>query len=236
MDSPGQMVASILAKKVAAGATHLVIDIPIGPTAKVRDRHRALALRKLFEFVSDQLGLVLEVVFSDGRQPVGRGIGPSLEARDVLQVLENDPRAPVDLREKALQLAGRIIEFDPDVRGGGGYAIARDILDSGRALAKMEAIIDAQGRRAGPNHLGRLRHDVAAARGGAVTAIDNLQLAHIARLAGAPMDKGAGVDLHHKLGDTVQAGEPLYSIHAEFNADFQFARESAERDCGFTVS
>ncbi len=235
MDSPGQLVASILAKKVAAGATHLIIDIPIGPTAKVRDRKSALALRKLFEYVSDQLGLVLEVVFSDGRQPVGRGIGPVLEARDVMQVLENDPLAPGDLREKALQLAGRVLEFDPDVRGGQGYALARDILDSGRALAKMQAIIDAQGRNAGPGDPGVLRHDVLADRAGEVTAIDNLQLARIARLAGAPMDKSAGVDLRHKLGDAVKAGDPIYTIYAEFNADFQFSREAAELESGFTI-
>ena len=100
----------------------------------------------MFEYVGDRIGLTLEVVITDGTQPIGRGIGPVLEARDVMQVLHNDPQAPMDLREKALQLAGRILEFDPDVRGGQGYFIARDILDSGRALAKMEAIIDAQGR------------------------------------------------------------------------------------------
>ncbi len=235
MDSPGQLVASILAKKVAAGATHLLIDIPIGPTAKVRDRNSALALRKLFEYVGDQLGLVLEVVFTDGRQPVGRGIGPVLEARDVMQVLEKSPLAPIDLREKALELAGRVLEFDPDIRGGQGYAVARDILDSGRAMAKMQAIIEAQGRQSRPPQPGRLRHDVLAGRSGHVTAIDNLKLAHIARLAGAPMDQGAGVDLHRKVGDQVTADEPIYSIYAEFPADFQFSRESAQQDSGYTL-
>jgi len=235
MDSPGQLVASILSKKIAAGATHLIVDIPIGPTAKVNNRSSGLALRKLFEYVGDQLELVLEVVFTDGRQPVGRGIGPVLEARDVMQVLEHDPLAPIDLREKALQLAGRILEFDPDVRGGQGYAIARDILDSGRALAKMQAIIDAQGRNPEPAKPGHLRHDILAGRAGSVAAINNLQLARIARLAGAPMDKGAGVDLHCKLGDAVSEGDRLYSIHAEFMADFQFSRESAEQDSGYTI-
>jgi thymidine phosphorylase len=235
MDSPGQLVASILAKKVAAGATHLIIDIPIGPTAKVRDRNSALALRKLFEYVGDQLGLVLEVVFTDGRQPVGRGIGPVLEARDVMQVLEKNPLAPIDLREKALELAGRVLEFDPDIRGGQGYSVARDILDSGRALAKMQAIIEAQGRQTSPPQPGRLRHDILAGRSGRVAAIDNLQLARIARLAGAPMDQGAGVDLHRKVGDPVNADEPIYSIYAEFPADFQFSRESARQDSGYTI-
>ena len=147
IDSKGQMVASILSKKLAAGSNHLLIDIPVGPTAKVRHMREALALRKLFEFVGDRLNIHLEVVITDGRQPIGCGIGPVLEVRDVLQVLENDPDAPTDLRQKSLQLAGRIIEFDPDVRGGQGYAIARDILDSGRAMAKMNAIIEAQGKK-----------------------------------------------------------------------------------------
>jgi thymidine phosphorylase len=235
MDSPGQLVASILSKKVAAGATHLIIDIPIGKTAKVRSRNSALVLRKLFEYVGDHLGLNLEVIITDGRQPVGRGIGPVLESRDVMQVLKNDPQGPIDLREKSLQLAGRILEFDPDMRGGQGYTIARDILDSGRALAKMQAIIDAQGRNPNPPQIGRLRQDILAIHSGCVTAIDNLQLARIARLAGAPMDKGAGVDLYKKLGDPVVAGESIYSIYAEFSADFDFSRESAEKDSGVTI-
>lgn len=138
IDSQGQMVASILSEKLAAGSTHLLIDIPVGPTAKVRHMRQALSLRKLFEFVGDQLNIHLEVIITDGRQPIGRGIGPTLEARDVIMVLENSPKAPEDLRQKSLALAGRIIEFDPDVRGGQGYAIARDILDSGHALTKMK--------------------------------------------------------------------------------------------------
>ncbi len=235
IDSPGQMVASILSKKIAAGATHLIIDIPIGETAKVRDRNNALVLRKLFEFVGDNLGLNLEVIFTDGRQPVGRGIGPVLEARDVMQVLENDPQAPLDLREKSLQLAGRILEFDPDIRGGQGYATARDILDSGRALEKMQAIIDAQGRNLDPPKLGRLHHDIVAKKNGYVCTIDNLQLARIASLAGAPRDKGAGIDLYKKLGDPVEAGESLYAIYAEFSADFDFSKESAEKDSAYLV-
>jgi hypothetical protein len=94
----------------------------------------AQRLKKLFEYVAARLGLQLDAVITDGRQPIGRGIGPVLEARDVMSVLNNDPDAPHDLRQKALRLAGRVIEFDPDVRGGDGYRIARDILESGRAL------------------------------------------------------------------------------------------------------
>jgi thymidine phosphorylase len=235
IDSQGQMVASILSKKVAAGATHLLLDIPVGPTAKVRRMRDAMALRKLFEFVGDRLNLRMEVVITDGRQPVGRGIGPVLEARDVMQVLQNDPAAPLDLREKALRLAGRVIEFDPDVRGGQGYAIAREILESGRALAKMNRIIQAQGAQEETVPPGQLSFEVAAPQDGLVTVIDNYLLANTARLAGAPMAKGAGVDLFAKMGDTVKKGQPLYRVYAEFQSNFDFAREFTAANSGYTL-
>jgi len=238
LDAPGQMVASILSKKVAAGATHLVLDIPFGPTAKVRHMDDAQRLKKLFEYVARNMGLHLDAVLSDGRQPVGRGIGPVLEARDVLQVLNNDPAAPADLRLKALRLAGRVLEFDPDVRGGEGFALARDILDSGRALAKLDAIIDAQGRRPfdwrRPT-LGPLVHDVIAAADGVVMGVDNLRLARIARLAGAPKADGAGVDLCCKHGDAVSQGTPLYRIYASNPSELEFARHQADLDPGYEL-
>ena len=235
IDSQGQMVASILSKKLAAGSTHLIIDIPVGPTAKVRHMNQALALRKLFEFVGDRLNIHLEVMITDGRQPIGRGIGPILEARDIMQVLQNDPDAPADLRQKSLQLAGRIIEFDPDVRGGQGYAIARDILESGRANAKMNALIQAQGAKIVDLRPGSLCHEVIACCDGVITSIDNFQMAKIARLAGAPMMKKAGVDLLKKLGSPVKEGDILYRIYAEFPADFKFSQDLAGQNNGYTI-
>ncbi len=238
IDSPGQMVASILSKKIAAGSSHLVLDIPIGPSAKVRSMVQAQRLRRLFEYVASRMGLSLEVVITDGRQPIGQGIGPVLEARDVMRVLHNDPLAPVDLREKSLRLAGRMIECDPGVRGGEGLAIARDILASGRALMRMNAIIKAQGST-GFNYqqpqLGERVFEVPAPATGVVTSIDNQQLARIAGLAGAPKVKAAGVDLLRKLGETVSVGEPLYRVHARFPADQAFARQACAAANGYTI-
>jgi thymidine phosphorylase len=235
IDSSGQMVASILSKKLAAGSTHLLVDIPVGPTAKVRHMREALQLRKLFEYVGDRLNIHLEVIITDGSQPVGRGIGPVLEARDVMQVITNQSNAPFDLRQKALRLAGRLLEFDPDVRGGYGFGLARDILDSGRALDKLEAIINAQGKQTRQFTLGRLTKEVTAPQDGFVTAIDNFHMSKLARLAGAPMDKGAGVDLLKKLGDKVEHGEPMYRIHAEFSADYNFACALADQSTGYRI-
>ena len=236
IDAPGQLVASILSKKLAAGSKRLVIDIPVGPTAKVRSEAAAIELRKLFEFVGGEIGLPLEVVLTDGSAPVGRGIGPVLEARDVMKVLENAPDAPGDLRERALLLAGRILEFDPALRGGAGIARARELLASGAALAKMQRIIAAQGKPPEPAQPGPLRHEVVAPCDGTVAAFDCHRLARLARFAGAPVDKGAGIDLLRSVGERVERGEPLYRVHACFPVDFRNAVESAGEASGVLVA
>src|SRR6478609_8893220 len=145
VDTREQMVASIMSKKLAAGSTHLLLDLPVGPAAKVTNVTEAMRLRKLFEFVGGHFGISVEVVTTDGRQPIGNGIGPVLEAQDVMAVLSNDPSAPRDLREKSLRLAAHLLEYDPGLRGGAGYARARELLESGAALKQMQKIIDAQG-------------------------------------------------------------------------------------------
>ena len=208
------MVASIISKKLAAGSTHLLIDLPVGPTAKLANASEAMRLRKLFEFVGDQFGIAVEVITTDGRQPIGNGIGPVLEASDVMAVLANEPDAPADLREKSLRLAAHLLEYDPQLRGGAGYARARELLDSGAALKKMQEIIDAQGPSSCRNDIGKLTFDVRAADDGAISEIDCLQLNRLARTAGAPIDKGAGIRLFSKIGDRVEKGQPLYRIHA----------------------
>lgn len=233
IDTREQMVASILSKKLAAGSTHLVIDMPVGPSAKVRSANDALRLRKLFEHVGDAIGLNLRVTISDGSQPVGRGIGPVLEARDVMAVLENRPEAPADLRERSLALAGRILEFDPRLRGGAGMARARELLENGSALAAMQRIMALQGKPPRDATLGRLSQDVVADHDGTVTAIDCYRISRIARLAGAPFDPGAGIDLLKKVGDFAQAGEPLYRIHAATEVDFRFACGLAAENDGY---
>ncbi len=235
IDTAEQMVASILSKKLAAGSTHLVIDIPVGPSAKVRNHRDAIRLRKMFEYVGDKVGLSLDVILTDGSQPIGRGVGPVLEARDVMQILRNDPAAASDLRERALLLAGHMLEFDPALRGGAGHARARELLESGQALAAMERIIDGQGRNETSYPLGDLISEVPSPADGRIGAIDCQRISRIARLAGAPMDKGAGIDLLKKVGDRVDQGEPLYRIHACVAADFRFATNLATEGCGYTV-
>ena len=236
IDAAEQMVASILSKKVAAGSSHLVLDIPVGPSAKVRDQRSALRLKKLFEYVAEPLGLSIEVVLTDGRQPIGRGVGPRLEARDIQAVLQNRTDAPADLREKAIRLAARLLEQDPGLPGGAGERRARDLLESGAAHRKMDEIIAAQGSSPICGQLGSLVEEVGAHRTGAVTAVDCLRIASVARLAGAPTDPGAGLDLLVRVGDRVEAGQPLYRIHGSEPSDFAFAVEAAAEISGVEIA
>ncbi|WP_293811392.1 phosphonate metabolism protein/1,5-bisphosphokinase (PRPP-forming) PhnN [uncultured Bosea sp.] len=233
IDSNRWSVASILSKKFTAGSTHVIVDLPYGPRAKLRSLEEATDLARLFELVGRGLGLVVEAHPTDGTRPIGRGIGPALEVRDVRWVLSRNPQAPADLVGKALFFASRILAWDPQIASvEAGHARAVALLESGAALASFEAIIDAQGRHAAPAAPGLLVHTVRAARSGVIREIDGWAIAGLARRAGAPFDKSAGVDLKRGVGDRVEAGEPLFAIHAGAPADLDEAKRLAESsDC-----
>jgi thymidine phosphorylase len=224
LDSDAQLVASVLSKKIAAGATHVLIDLPVGPTAKVRSEGDAQRLQELLEQVALALGLQVRVLRTDGTQPVGRGIGPALEARDVLAVLQGHAAAPQDLRERALLLAGALIEFCGAAPAGEGLAQASRLLDAGAAWRRFQAICEAQGALREPP-TAPLRHDITAQRDGVVAAIDSRHLARGAKLAGAPRAAAAGIDLQVRLGDRVRAGQALFTLHAQAPGELAYASD-----------
>lgn len=230
IDSEGQLVASILSKKIAAGSNHLVIDMPIGTTAKIRTIKQAELVKQYLESIADEFSIKLTVMMTDGNQPVGQGIGPALEAADVFAVLSGNKNAPEDLRDRSLMLAGHIIEFSPNVTPGTGRAIAKSILDSGKALKKFVAICEAQG---GMFEIPKAQHthEVVADHSGIVVGIDNRDLARIAKLAGAPNCKAAGVKLLVKLGEFVEKNQPLFVIHAGAKGALNYALSYLKSDC-----
>ena len=116
----------------------------------MRSRERGEALAERFRDVAGAIGLFVEVVLTEAHAPIGSGVGPRLEALDVLAVLKREPDAPVELREKSLYLAARLLECTGAVADAGGYRAAQQALDSGAALAKFEEIVEAQGRLAPP--------------------------------------------------------------------------------------
>lgn len=222
LDSEGQLVASVISKKVAAGSKKVLLDIPVGPTAKVRSHDKALRLQHLLETTGESLGLNIKTVITDGSQPIGRGIGPALEARDVLQVLRNDDHAPADLRDKSLMLAGLLLEMGGAAKEGEGNRLAFEILTSGRAYKKFIDICEAQGGFHEPVQA-RFRHCVRAHRSGVVAYINNRFIARLASLAGAPTAPAAGMELHVSLGDDICEGDPLFTLCAEAPGELAYA-------------
>ena len=228
-------ISSLLANKSALGITHLLIDIPVGPRMKTKTSSEAMHLRKLIEYVADMLGLNVDVTITDGSEPIGNGIGAALEARDVMKILKNKEDAPDDLKEKALFLAGRILEFDPKLRGGQGYLVAKEMLKSGKAFDSFEMILKNQGKKeAAP--LGHLTRDIVADKNGTVSRINTAVLSRIATLAGAGQYAGAGIDIYRKTGDSVSSGDILYRIYSCNQNDFAFISSVIENGkTGFDI-
>jgi thymidine phosphorylase len=226
IDTEGQLIASVLSKKIAAGSTHVILDIPVGPTAKVRTDEAAETLALTLKAVAKTFGLTVRCVLSDGAQPVGRGIGPCLEALDILSVLQNRGDAPQDLSRRACLLAGAALEIGGLAPTGTGTRMAEAALADGRAWKKFQAICDAQGGMRTPGAAPHSR-PLIVKHSGRVVQINNRKLARLAKLAGAPEVKVAGLRMLVRLGDDVQAGDPILEIHAASPGDLFYALEYA---------
>lgn len=212
LDPEGQVIASVLSKKKSAGSKYVLIDIPLGDGAKVSKIEQARNLARKFNLVGKKLDMTIECAITKGDGPIGRGIGPVLEAIDIMEVLEG--KGPKDLREKSIELAGLLLRMT----GRGNEETARDILDSSHALKKFNDIIRAQGGKAKIDLnklLGKYKISICSETSGTILKISNTAVAKIARLAGAPKDKGAGIYLYFKKGQKVNKGEKLYDIYAE---------------------
>jgi len=226
IDTEGQLIASVLSKKIAAGSTHVVLDIPVGPTAKVRSEEAGRALGERLVETASRFGLTAVCLQSDGSQPVGRGVGPALEALDVLAVLQNDPDAPDDLRRRACTLAGAVLELAGAAAEGDGFGAAAQALADGRAWSKFQRICEAQGGLRVPP-AAALRRPLAATRSGRVVHINNRKVARLAKLAGAPDAKAAGLAVEVRLGQEIAAGDPLLTIHAQTPGELAYALDYA---------
>jgi len=220
-------MASIMSKKVALGTTHLLMDIPMGDGTKVPDMATAKAFSDNMIDLGTILGIHVECAVSRGEEPIGRAIGPVLEAKECIEALENRKGDPTVV-DKACGFAGIILEMSGEKNG---KARALEIFRSGKAHEKFLDIVEAQGgsRTLTSSDLapGSFCKDVHAKRTGYVQEIDNASLVAMAKAAGAPSDLGAGVYLVHKKGDKVREGEVLFRIYAESQGKLDRAIASA---------
>lgn len=214
LDPEPQLIASILAKKIAVGSTHVLIDIPFGDGAKVT-LSQAHRLKHLFESIGKKLGLTIQVVLTEGNQVIGNGVGPVLEMRDVVRVLKQDS-PPKDLEYKSLLLAGALLELVGKVKKGQGILRAKELLYSGAAYEKFAEIISAQG---GDAHAwlpeSKHQHTILAKTSGTIMHIDIPLINYLARITGCPLDKAAGVYVYKHVGEKVKKEEEVITLYAE---------------------
>ncbi|MBT5338803.1 thymidine phosphorylase [Candidatus Falkowbacteria bacterium] len=213
-----KMIVSIMAKKVATGVDYLVLDIPVGPTCKVPNMKHANEIESKFKSLCKKFGMKIIVVKTPAKQPVGRGIGPALEARDILRIMQLHKFRPLDLENKSCKLTGALLELMKYCPKGKGYAIAKAQIKNGQAWKKLNQIIVAQG---GEDNLNSeevmqevLRHEFQTKKAGKIKSINNRAINRICMNLGAPIDKYAGIHTHVNYGEKVKKGQKLYTMYA----------------------
>ncbi|MBO8179101.1 MAG: AMP phosphorylase [Archaeoglobus sp.] len=237
IDPRPQLLASVMAKKGSVGAKHVVIDIPVGEGAKIEKMDVGRSLSNDFIELGRRLGLNVMTAITYGGQPIGRAIGPAIEAKEALKTME-DRHGPSSLVEKSLGIAG--ILFEMTGIAANGYQHARKIFESGKTLEKFREIVAAQGGdeniKAEDIAVGDKTYTLTSSVEGAVVSVNNKSIVKIARTAGAPKDKGAGVYVHKKRGEVVKAGDPLLTIYAEKEWKLDNAIEVANTERPIVVS
>ncbi len=229
IDPHAQLLASVMAKKKAVGANYLVIDIPMGEGTKVKTMDEAKAYARDFIQLGEELDIRVECAITYGGQPLGRAIGPALESIEALSIMEG-AKGPNSVIEKTLSICGMLFEMGGEYQG---VEKARQILESGKALKKFQEIVEAQGGKPGLTSkdikVGQYSVDVIAKQSGYVGQIMNKSLVRVARTAGSPKDKGAGLVLNKKGGNNVDKGETLFTIYSEHEWKLQEALNLAIR-------
>lgn len=218
IDQIGQMIASVMAKKFAVGANVVAIDIPVGKHCKVHSVEEGRKLARQFIDLGERLDMRVECALTYGDAPVGRAIGPKLEIKEAISVLEGS-KSPRSLLQKSCVIAGIALELAGKANRGDGANVALEILTSGKALKKFQDIIAVQGGNPSISSAsispGEYSYDVKADTNGYVIDLNNHSLITIARTAGAPGDHGAGLYLHVKQGHSLSRGDPIFTIYAD---------------------
>ncbi|MDR0369841.1 MAG: thymidine phosphorylase [Candidatus Peribacteria bacterium] len=235
MEPYARMISSIMAKNYAMGINHCLIDIPMGPTAKVASKEDAKRVAKHFKEIGVYLGIKMDVQIIDSPEPVGHGIGAALQAQEALRILQNHPQKSLDLEKKAVFLSARLMVLcGVSKTMKEAEALARKQLKNGKAREKMAQIIKAQNGK-NPNikadeiQLGKLQYEYKAQQDCIIEGIDMRYLNTIVRTLGAPAEYKAGVLLNKKLGEKIKKGETIYTLYSESTTKMPMARKMLEQ-------
>lgn len=249
LESFDKILVSIMAKKIAFGSNHIVIDIPYGKHVKVHNKKDAEELGRKFEYLAKRFIVKLKAYIHNTSEPAGRGIGPLLETKEALKVLEQIPDRPMDLEEKGLHLSGMVLDLCLEdapkklqeqiaSEFGNGRKWAEYILASGHALKKMREIIKAQGGDSAimstDLHPGKFAYEVKAKKSGEIKEIDSKDATVLAKILGAPKMKKSGIYLMKKSGEKIKEGEVLFIMYSEKEYNLQEAKDSLQHFHIFT--
>lgn len=218
VESYDKFIVSITAKKIATGITHVIIDIPYGEGTKVPESDVQI-VAAAFEKLCAKFGIKVFVYKRQARGPDGNGIGPILEARDLLWILERDSRRPVGLENVAMDMAARLIELTGKYSYQEAFKKLQETLESGKALAKYWEIAKAQGAdkelKADDMIPGSYTLDIKATKSGVITRYDNHAIVGVTKALGAPYVKKAGIFIHRQPDDRINAGDTIATLYAE---------------------
>jgi len=220
------IVSSIMSKKIAAGANAIVLDVKVGSGAFMKTLEQARALAEAMVRIGREVGRRVAAHLADMNQPLGHAVGNSLEVVEALATLRG--HGPKDLYHHALRIAGDMLYLGGACEGlEAGEALAGEMISSGRALSKFRQLIVAQG--GDPSYVDDVSlfpcapviETVAAAGDGylAAVAADQVGMAVVMlgggrEKKGDPIDHRVGVVMHVKVGDRIEKGQPLFTVHA----------------------
>lgn len=219
LESFDKAVISIMAKKIAASSTHIVIDLPIGETTKIPKIKDAIEIKRKFEYLAKRFKVKIDVVIVPITDPIGKGMGPALEARDVLRVLQQKENRPGDLESEGIKMAGLVLELCKKAKKGEGQGLAWKQLQNGEAWKKMQEIIKAQGGKANIDSeditIGAIKNYVNASKNGKIILVNQKAINDVCRTLGAPNERLAGIYLNKEFGNRVKKGERLFTLYAQ---------------------
>ncbi len=241
VDSLPLIAASIMSKKLAAGAHNIVLDVKAGSGAFMKTPEQAVDLARAMVDIGEHAGRRVVALISDMEQPLGHAVGNALEVEEAVRTLRG--AGPDDLTEIAVALASEMVAQTHDRRGLEAARIAvKDALRSGAGLRKLRAMVMAQGgqwdREDGMPELPEpspVREVWRAPVDGWVRGVDALAVGRAAALSGAgrerkdeAVDPRAGVLLHRRVGDACRAGEALATVYASDGGRLQSALAQLE--------
>ena len=215
------IASSIMSKKLASGAESIVLDVKVGSGAFMKTLDEARALAEAMVDIGNRAGRRTRAVISSMREPLGHAVGHALEVQEAVRCLKGE--GPEDLEGLCVTLAAEVLSASG--LNGSHKNIAKK-LSNGEAFEKFETWIAAQGgevarlRRLGGLELAAEQHQIRASQNGYVREVEALKVGEAVKVLGGgrsrkgdAVDLGVGVVLHAKIGDEVEAGEPLVTVY-----------------------